>query len=135
MQKMQHIVIFDGMCNLCSFTVQFIIKHERSTRLQFTSVQSPAGLRLMKTHGLDASNIETFVLCVGDHAYLRSEAAIRLAQYLRMPWRILKYLQIFPRFFLDAVYNFIAKNRYRWFGHRTFCMLPNAMDSSRFLTD
>src|SRR5512145_1057638 len=91
------IVLFDGVCNLCSRSVAFIIEHERESTLRFASVQSKTGAELMQRHGLDPANITTFALILDNVAYTRSDAALRIARRLRGPWRLLTALRIVPR--------------------------------------
>jgi predicted DCC family thiol-disulfide oxidoreductase YuxK len=127
------VVVFDGVCNLCSHTVQFILAHEKSPSLQFASVQSAAGARIMHQHGLDPKDAKTFVLVERGEAYFQSEAAIRIASHLRQPWRALGLLRIVPRPVRDWLYDAVARNRYRWLGRRDVCMVPSAAMASRFL--
>ena len=126
-------VVFDGVCNLCSHTVEFIVRHEVSPSLRFASVQSPAGARIMRECGLDPEDARTFVLVEGEQVYFRSEAAIRVSRYLRQPWRSLALLRLVPRVARDWLYDVVARNRYRWFGRRDVCVVPSAAMASRFL--
>lgn len=96
-------------------------------------MQSGTGGRLMLERGIDPQDTNTFVLIKNGQAYVRSGAAIQLATHLRMPWRLLGVLRIFPRSWMDWGYNLIARNRYRWFGHRAVCMLPDSTHLQRFL--
>jgi len=129
------IVVFDGVCNLCSHTVHFVVAHESAPALRFASVQSPAGSRLMRELGFDPHDAKTFILVEHGKAYVRSEAAIRIARYLRRPWRFLSLVRVFPRFVRDGVYDIVARNRYRWFGRRETCMVPSPALAARFLND
>jgi predicted DCC family thiol-disulfide oxidoreductase YuxK len=83
------VVIFDGVCHLCASSVQFILRHERAPMLFFASVQSPAGAGLMRTFGLDPGDVKTVVFIENGTAFVRSEAALRIACHLRQPWRML----------------------------------------------
>jgi len=127
------IVLFDGVCNLCSRSVAFIIEHERESTLRFASVQSNTGAELMQRYGLDPANITTFALILDNVAYTRSDAALRIARRLRGPWRLLTALRIVPRPLRDFVYDLVARNRYRWFGRRETCMVPTPELRARFL--
>ncbi len=129
------IILFDGECNLCTRSVQFILAHESGPTLRFASIQSPAGARLLRAYDFDPHDARTFVLVEGDKAYARSEAAVRVARHLRMPWRLAAMLRILPRPLRDAAYNVIARNRYRWFGRRDACMIPTPERAARFLTE
>jgi predicted DCC family thiol-disulfide oxidoreductase YuxK len=130
---MPDVMIFDGTCNLCSSSVQFILKYEASPTLYFVSVQSPTGSRLMREYGFDPMDVKTFVLIENNSVYVRSQAAIRIARHLRMPWRALRVLDILPRRMLDWGYDLIARNRYRWFGKHDLCSIPSASNAKRFL--
>jgi predicted DCC family thiol-disulfide oxidoreductase YuxK len=127
------IVLFDGVCNLCSRSVAFIIEHERESTLRFAAVQSKTGAELMQRHGLDPANITTFALILDNVAYTRSDAALRIARRLRGPWRLLTALRIVPRPLRDFAYDLVARNRYRWFGRRDACMVPTPELKARFL--
>jgi predicted DCC family thiol-disulfide oxidoreductase YuxK len=129
------VVVFDGVCNLCSHTVQFILAHEKAASLKFASVQSAAGSRIMLDCGLDPGDAKTFVLVEEGRAYFRSEAAVRIATHLRAPWRWLGVVGIVPSFLRDWIYDLVARNRYRWFGRRDACMVPSAAIASRFLSE
>lgn len=140
---MKPVVLFDGKCNLCNGAVQFIIDHERDTELAFASLQSEEGQALLeKTAGKDRTaqitggvegDPSTIVLIDGDEAYTHSTAALRIAKHLTWPWRIVRIGVMFPRFFRDAMYRFIARNRYRWFGKSETCRVPTPELRARFL--
>jgi predicted DCC family thiol-disulfide oxidoreductase YuxK len=130
-----HIVVFDGVCNLCSGSTRFILAHESAPVLHFASIQSQAGSRLMRELGLDPQDAKTFILLSADRAYFKSDAAIRVAGYLRWPWRILGVVGVVPRPIRDWVYDRIARNRYRWFGRSDTCMMPTPELRSRFIEE
>jgi predicted DCC family thiol-disulfide oxidoreductase YuxK len=132
---MPDIMIFDGMCNLCTHSVQFILKHEAAPRIQFTPVQSPAGTRLLREFGFSPDDISTFVLVSDGKVYIKSSAAILIAKHLKGPWRLLRTLWLCPRPIRDGIYDVIARNRYAWFGKTTACMVPTPELSARFLSD
>src|SRR5262245_61654778 len=110
---MSAIMIFDGVCVLCERSVQFILAHESAPTIRFVPLQSPAGARMMREHGFSAEDAKTFVLVVDGRSYVRSEAAIRVARYLRRPWSMLGIVRVFPRGLRDWAYNLVARNRYR----------------------
>lgn len=128
------IVLFDGVCNLCNGAVQFIIANDRTDTVKFASLQSEAGKTLLLKYNLPTENFSSFVVILNRKVYLRSSASLKLASYLRGLWRLLAVLWIFPRFLRDAVYNLIAKNRYKWFGQKTECMMPTPALKARFLS-
>jgi len=129
----ESIVLFDGVCNLCSGTVDFILKRDRQQRFRFGALQSEPGRRLLAAYGLPPESLETFVLIEGGRCFTRSEAALRIARHLSGPWPLLNAFRILPRPFRDGVYNFVARHRYRWFGQRTTCRLPTPEEAGRFL--
>ncbi|HPY40867.1 MAG TPA: thiol-disulfide oxidoreductase DCC family protein [Thiolinea sp.] len=132
---MEPLIIFDGMCNLCTFSVRFILTHETAPLLQFAPLQSKAGMRLLKTYGFDPTDAKTFVLIQNGQAYTRSEAALRVAKYLRWPWRELTIFRAIPKPLRDTLYDYVALNRYRWFGQKEICMLPTPELRARFMED
>lgn len=126
------VVLFDGTCNLCNGSVQFIIDHERAPTLKFASLQSDAARTLLGAE-LPPGDPESVMLVEDGRTYSHSTAALRIARYLRAPWRWLVVLVVVPRFLRDAVYRFIARNRYRWFGKSETCRVPTPELRARFL--
>ena len=129
----QPIVVFDGVCNFCNASVSFILAHDRARVFRFASLQSDAGRRLIERAALPPLDSDTFVLVEGDRCLVRSDAAIAVARRLPAPWRWGAALGVLPRSWRDALYRLIARNRYRWFGKRTACMVPTADVRERFL--
>lgn len=129
------LVIFDGVCNFCVGSVNFVLRHEAGDRLQFTPLQSGTGSRMVRDLGFDPADAKTFVLVDDGRAYVRSAAAIRVARYLRWPWRALAAIWIVPRPVRDWAYNVVASNRYRWFGRMDACMVPTPEIRRRFVQD
>jgi predicted DCC family thiol-disulfide oxidoreductase YuxK len=127
------LVLFDGVCNLCSFTVQFLAPRDRDSVLWFASVQSRAGAAAMRAHGLSAENPESFVFIHDGHAYQRSEAFFRLLPFMTRPWALLRVFAVVPRAVTDWVYDRIARNRYALFGRKEVCMIPRPDLAARFL--
>ena len=128
------ILVFDGVCVLCSRSVQFVLRHDRDKQFRFATTQSPAGLHLMAEHGLDASKPASVLLLEDDSAYTESAAMIRVLRTFGGGWRWLAgVLWIVPKPLRDAAYRAVAKRRYRWFGRRESCYLPDPSDAGRFL--
>ena len=127
------IIIFDGECNLCTGSVQFIVRHDPAARFRFASAQSPAGARLLRERGFVPEQIDTFVLIEGAAHYVRSDAALRIARRLSGAWRLLALLAIIPRAVRDPVYRLVSRNRIAWFGRPTVCLMPSPDLLSRFL--
>ena len=126
-------LLFDGVCNLCNGSVQFILKRDTQGRFRFASLQSEAGRRLMTGHGLDPDALSSVVLIEDGRAYQESTAALRIARHLPGAWKLLRVLTIIPRPLRDAAYRLIARNRYRWFGKTETCWLPTPELRARFL--
>ena len=131
----QRVVVFDGMCNLCSRTVGFILAHERDHLLRFAAAQSPAGRELLLRHGFEPDTVPTLVVVGAGQVLMRSAAALAIAAHLCPPWRWLVAFRVVPRPVRDWLYDLIARHRYRWFGRRDSCLLPKPGLASRFLDD
>ncbi|WP_407269109.1 thiol-disulfide oxidoreductase DCC family protein [Radiobacillus sp. PE A8.2] len=130
---MNRIILFDGECNFCDSSVQFIIKRDPKGYFKFASLQSDIGQQLLKEHKVDA-DINSFVLVDDDSCYFRSSAALRVCRRLKAPWKIFSTLIIVPRPIRDYFYNIIANNRYKWFGKKDSCTLPPPEIRKRFLS-
>lgn len=127
------IVLFDGLCNLCDYSVQFIIKHDPKKRYKFAPLQSELARELLQSHDLDPNNLERAVLLENGKAYTYSTASLRIARHLSGAWPLLYGFIIVPRFIRDAVYRWVARNRYHWLGKKETCILPSSDNHSRFL--
>ena len=136
------ILLFDGVCNLCNGITQFVIRHDpRPGKFRFAALQSEAGQRLLREHGLPTDDLDSFVMIDGggsaagkpSRPYLRSTAALRALRTLGFPWSLMYVFIIVPRPIRDAAYRWIARHRYRWFGKRDRCMMPTPEIQSRFL--
>lgn len=129
------IVLFDGVCVLCNAASRFVLRHDPPPgRFKLATLQSEAGKRLMREYNLPAESQESLVLIEGGCAYTQSTAALRLARGLGLPWSLAYGFIIVPRLLRDAIYRWIARNRYRWFGQCDVCMMPSEDDRSRFLS-
>lgn len=133
MQTDKPIILFDGVCNLCNRGVQFIIKKDKKKKFLFASLQGKTGQEVLKKFNLQANDLNSFILADGDKIYTRSTAALRIAKQLSGVWKLLYGYMIVPRFIRDAVYNWIARNRYKWFGKKDECMVPTPELKERFL--
>jgi predicted DCC family thiol-disulfide oxidoreductase YuxK len=127
------IVLFDGVCKFCNASVNFLIDHDRHSRLRFAALQSSAGQALLHRFGLRTDDFDTVVLVEGAHCSNRSTAALRIAGYLGGPWRLLAGFLLLPAFLRDPLYNLLAGNRYRWFGRLDACRVPTPELRARFL--
>lgn len=127
------VLLFDGVCNLCNGFVQFTIKRDPSGYYQFASLQSAAGQELLIAHHVPTDVISTVVLIENGRIYTHSDVALRMVRRFGGLWPLLTAFSIIPKPVRDAIYNWIAHNRYRWFGQRDSCMVPTPELKSRFL--
>ncbi len=126
-------MLFDGVCNLCSGAVQFIIRRDPAGRFRFASLQSPLGEQLLARFGIDRHVTDSVILVEGDRWSKESDAALRIARGMRGAWKALVVFRVIPRPLRDALYRLIARNRYRWFGKQETCWLPTPELRERFL--
>lgn len=131
--KKNKIILFDGVCNLCSSSVQFIIERDIEDHFKFASLQSDYAQEILKKNNLDTSSFDSIVLVDGDKIHQKSGAALRIAKDLDFPWNLLYILIIVPYPIRDFVYSIIANNRYKWFGKKESCWLPTPALRSKFL--
>lgn len=127
------IILFDGYCHMCSGTVIFILKRDRLQKFKFASLQSNAGQELLKKYNLPANDFDSFVYICDEKYYLRSTAALRVFKELGGLWSLLFIFIVVPAFLRDLVYRLIAKTRYKIFGKRTSCLMPNEQMKNRFI--
>ncbi|KGE87210.1 MAG: thiol-disulfide oxidoreductase DCC family protein [Phaeodactylibacter xiamenensis] len=127
------VLLFDGVCNLCNGSVQFIIERDPDARFRFASLQSEEGQAVLSRFENRPSDLSSVVLIQDDQLYARSEAALRVARQLGGGWSLLYAFIVVPRPIRNAVYDWIARNRYRWFGKKDACMIPSPDLQSRFL--
>ncbi len=129
----QPVILFDGVCNLCNGAVQFIIKRDRKNIFMFASLQSLFGQEVLQKFNLTSSTFNSFILLQQGKIYTKSTGALMVAKHLNGGWWWLYLFIIIPLFIRDAVYNLIAKNRYKWFGKKEACWIPNPALKSRFI--
>jgi len=129
----QGIVLFDGVCHLCDGAVRFILKRERTSELKFAPLQSDSGKSLLEKYGYPSGYLDGLILIENNRAHDRSSACLRIARKLIFPWNVLFPLLIIPKPLRDLIYGIIASVRYRWFGKKESCSLPQGEDRSRFL--
>ena len=127
------IVLFDGMCHLCTATVQCIIKRDPHGYFTFASLQSEVGRTLVEKYGLHPDALDTFVVVEGARCFTRSDAVLRVAHHLSGGWALWRGLALIPKPIRDWGYTVIARNRYRWFGTHETCMVPSRDLLDRFL--
>jgi predicted DCC family thiol-disulfide oxidoreductase YuxK len=131
--KNKTILLFDGYCNLCHSSVQFVLKHEKNQELYFTSLQSPIGIEILNHYSINPKEIDSLVLIEKNKAYTKSSAALRLGKYLKGFYSLGYIFIIVPSFIRNWVYDYIAKNRYKWYGKQDSCIVPDENLAKRFL--
>jgi len=127
------IVVFDGVCHLCSASVRFLLPRDRRRVLRYATMQSPAGQAILARAGLDPDAAESFVLFDGKRCYTHSLAGIRVMHALGFPWNLAWVFWLIPAPIRDAAYLWLARNRYRFFGIRETCFVPRPGDADRFI--
>ncbi|MFY0604232.1 MAG: DUF393 domain-containing protein [Flavobacteriaceae bacterium] len=132
--KNKMIVLFDGVCNLCNDSVQKIIKNDKNDVFRFASLQSEIGVQIITSLGIDISKIDSIILYQQDVAYyVKSEAALKILKKFNGIWKLLQIFTLLPTAFNDFFYDIIARNRYKWFGKKEYCMIPTPELKSKFL--
>ncbi|GER59443.1 thiol-disulfide oxidoreductase DCC family protein [Patiriisocius marinus] len=131
--KEHKILLFDGVCNLCNSAVNFVIKLDNKDVFRFTALQEEPGKSYLTKYNIDPKNIDSIVLIENGKAYVKSSAALRTAKYLGGAWPLLYVFIIVPAFIRDVVYDYIAKNRYKWYGKKDSCMIPTPELKAKFL--
>ncbi|MCU7667382.1 thiol-disulfide oxidoreductase DCC family protein [Bacillus thuringiensis] len=129
---MEKIILFDGECNVCDRSVQFIIKRDPIGLFKFASMQSDIGKELLNKYNAP-NDLSSLVLIENNNCYLKSSAALRVSKNLKGAWKLLYFLLVVPKPLRDYFYSIIAKNRYKWFGKKDSCMLPSPEIRKRFL--
>lgn len=128
------IVVFDTNCVLCSGMVAFILAHEQAPVLRFAGAWSTEGLALAAEYGFSRSDLDkTFLVVCNGKALMRSDASVEIARHLRAPWRWAAVMAAVPRPLRNAVYDLVARRRYRWFGRRQDCTVVPVAERHRFI--
>lgn len=127
------IVVFDGVCHLCSGWVRFLLQRDRVGRFRFASMQSEVGRGLLAAHGLDPDDPVSFLLLDAGRARTDSDAILRVLDLVGGPWRLAAVLRVIPAVLRDPLYRWIARHRYRLFGRRELCWMPSPEWEGRFL--
>ena len=127
------VVLFDGVCNFCNSSVNFIIRHDKKDYFRFTPLQSEIGMKISEKYNLDSGNLKSVILVDKGKIYTKTTAALRIAKQLSGAWPALYVFIIVPPPIRDVVYNIIAKYRYKWWGERDACMIPTPEIRKKFL--
>lgn len=133
--KHKKLILFDGVCNLCNYSVQFVIKHDKQNRFIFSAIQSNAGKTILKKVNIDTTQIDSILLFNPENNTIdyKSSAALKIAMTLGFPTNSLSVFLIIPPFIRNSVYGIIAKNRYKWYGKKEACMIPTPELKNKFL--
>lgn len=127
------VILFDGVCNFCNSSVNFIIRHDKKDYFRFTPLQSEIGMKISEKYNLDSGNLKSVILVDKGKIYTKTTAALRIAKQLSGAWPVLYVFIIIPAPIRDVVYNIIAKYRYKWWGERDACMIPTPEIRKKFL--
>lgn len=129
----QPVILFDGVCNLCSSTVQFILKRDKKDTFRFASLQSDFGQSVLQKFNLPENTFNSFLLYQNGKIYTKSTGALLVARQLSGAWKLLFAFIIIPSFIRNSVYNVIAEKRYSWFGKKEACWIPSPALKAKFL--
>jgi predicted DCC family thiol-disulfide oxidoreductase YuxK len=127
------VILFDGVCNFCNGAINFVLKQDKKAVFRFAPLQSEAGQKLLQEYKLSTAEFDSFVLIDNGKVYKKSAASLQVMNKLPWYWKELQLLRIIPVAFRDAIYDFIARNRYKWFGKKEQCMIPTPEMRKRFL--
>ena len=132
-KEISKILLFDGVCNLCSGAVLFVINRDKKKQIKYAAIQSEPGKMLLKKYNIEATYLGSLIFIDEGKAYIKSTGALRLCRYLTGLWPLAYVLIFIPSFIRNAVYDLVAKHRYRWFGKKDTCLLPSVELKSLFL--
>lgn len=135
--KHKKLILFDGVCNLCNSSVQYVIKQDKNNRFLFAPLQSKIGQDIMNQFNIDTSKTDSILLYNPEKNTItyKSTAALKIASQLGFPNHLLSVFLVVPGFIRNMVYDFIAKNRYKWYGKKEACMIPTPELKSKFLKE
>jgi predicted DCC family thiol-disulfide oxidoreductase YuxK len=132
-QNNDPVLLFDGVCNLCHSSVQFILKNEKNHKLKFAAIQSEAGKRLLNHYHIDPNQTNSVILIADNQVFTEFDAVLKLTVFLKFPYSTGKIMFVVPQTIRNFFYKKVAKNRYNWFGKRESCMIPTPNLRKRFL--
>lgn len=131
--KKNPVILFDGICNLCSSSVKFILRHDKREQFLFSSLQSDASKKLLLQYNVKKITMDSIVLIEEGKVYHKSAAITRICQKLDWPWRAFSAAKYLPTILMDKVYDMVAKSRYKWFGQKDTCLLMIPKYKNRFI--
>ncbi len=128
------LILFDGVCNLCNSAIQYIIKKDKNNIYVFAALQSTVGEKFIQERNINTQDIDSIILVDPDVAYyIKSSAALHIAYEFGKSWKFLKIFEFIPSKIRDLIYDFVAKNRYKWYGKKDACMIPTPELKSKFI--
>lgn len=133
-QDKYEVILFDGVCNLCNNSVDFVIQRDKKNRFKFGALQDPSTKKLLKDYFINSEYLDSLVLISGNQVYYKSSAALQIAKNLGGFWSVWYGLKIVPKFIRDPIYDWIAANRYKLFGKKETCRLPSPEEKEKFLS-
>ncbi|MCL8006071.1 thiol-disulfide oxidoreductase DCC family protein [Gelidibacter japonicus] len=134
LEKNKQLILFDGVCNLCDASVQYVIKHDKNDLFRYTTLQGEVGQAIIKKYGVDTDKMDSILLYSPENGIsYKSTAALKIASKLGFPRHLMVVFLIVPAFIRNWVYDFIAQNRYKWYGKKEECMIPTKELKSKFL--
>lgn len=133
MKETETILLFDGVCNLCSNSVQFVLKRNTKKNIKFASLQSKFGEEVISNTDLPSGYLASLLLIKNGIVYIKSDAALEVAKDLNGFWKLTAIFILVPRIIRNPIYDWIARNRYRWFGKKETCWIPEDKWNNRFL--
>jgi len=134
MKNKYKIILFDGVCNLCNATVNFVIKRDKNGVFRFAALQSEIGKELALEFNIDTSQSDSIILIDNEKCYIKSSAALHISKQLSGGYPLLFGFMIIPTFIRNWVYDFVARNRYQWYGKKESCMVPTTEMKEKFLS-
>ena len=132
--KGKKIILFDGVCNLCDSSVQFVIKHDKKDIFRFAQLQSDIGIKILEHIGVSSDTIDSTILYEPEKGYYcKSDVAFEILKDISGIHKVLLLFSVLPKSILDRIYDYVAKNRYKWFGRKESCMIPTPELKAKFL--
>jgi len=133
MGKKHKIIVFDGVCNLCNASVNFVIQRDKNDVFRFAALQSEIGQEYISKFNIDPSETDSIILIDKEKCYVKSTAALHISKSMSGGYPLLFGFMIIPTFIRNWVYDFVAKNRYKWYGKKERCVVPTSELKEKFL--
>ena len=134
LENNKQLILFDGVCNLCEASVQYVIKHDKNDVFRYTALESDVGQQILRKYNIDRTKMDSILLYSSENGIsYKSTAALKIASKLGFPRNLMGIFLIVPAFIRNSVYDYIAKNRYQWYGKKDACMIPTPELKSKFL--